>query len=111
MLLYPLLLTTSVKSYEAEFLGAITHNGKIVTRNSARCPNKDTVSIISKAFAPYVLKKMAITTNADRIRVYCQFRKQKSDWVISMMVSTNVVRTKTLLDTLAKHPKVEAHPA
>jgi hypothetical protein len=30
--------------------------------------------------------------------------------VTSMIVSTNVVRTKTLPDTLANHPKVDIHP-
>lgn len=109
-MLQPPLFTTSVKTAEVVFLGVITQRGTIVTIKPKIWPKSETVSIAGNILAPRVLKKMVTTRKASIINVYCQFGNENPALKTWTMAWTRVVRTKTLLDTLASQPKVDIHP-
>jgi hypothetical protein len=90
--------------------GAIIRSGSMTTKKPSKCPYRDTVSIIGRAFAPQVLNAIVMRRNPSMVSVYCQFVKPKSDFATSIIASMRVVMTKTLMDTLANQPNVDIHP-
>lgn len=85
VLLHPPLLTTSRNTACPEFLGHNTQRGIMTTRNPARCPKREAISSIGKAFEPHVLKNMVTIRKASMMSVYCQFGKPPK---LRLVVST-----------------------
>lgn len=110
MLLQPPLLTTDVKTSEAEFLGHKIRSGIITTKKPLRWPYNERVSMNGRYGAPQVLKKMVMTKKAIIMSVYCQFGNAKSGFSTSIIASIIVVHTNTELATLAIQPRLLIQP-
>jgi len=107
---HPELLEKVVKTSLAEFLGAMTKTGMMMTRKPSKCPNSDSVSNIGSELAPHVLNTIVTARKASMRRVYCQFGNAKSSLPTATIDSIRVVHTNTELAVLASQPKVLIHP-
>lgn len=108
---HPLVLEKLVKTSLAEFLGAMTQIGMIVTKKPPKCPKSEIVSIRGSDPEPKVLKRIVTARKASMRRVYCQFENAYSSFLTPTSDWINVVQTKTELAVLANQPNVLIQPA